>query len=145
MSKFNAFEDSWLQHIFENAAIANVGDASGLPASAGAGNIDVSLNTGSPGEGGTLATSEATYTGYARESIGRSASNWTTSSGITDNDNAITFGQCTSGSDTITHFAAGTNPGSLVSMYYGALDASLAVSAGITPQFAAGALNFSED
>ena len=58
MSKSNSFETSLLQHIFNNTAIANVGDATGLPASATAGSLWVSLHTADPGEAGTQSTSE---------------------------------------------------------------------------------------
>lgn len=48
MSKSTAFETAFLNHIFANAAIANVGDATGLPASSTAGSLYFSLHTGDP-------------------------------------------------------------------------------------------------
>jgi hypothetical protein len=58
----------------------------------------------------------------------------------------ISFPAATGGSNTITHFAVGTaSSGAGKVLYKGALSASLAVSSGITPQFAAGELDITED
>lgn len=74
------FEATFLQNVlklyFQNVDHANVGDASGLQNSAGAGNIYVSLHTADPA-GGDQTTSEATYTGYARVAVARGAGTWT--------------------------------------------------------------------
>ena len=80
MSASNAFETSLLNLIFKNVTIANYGDAIGILGSATAGSLYVGLHTADPGEAGTQATSEATYTGYARVAVARSAGGWTTSS-----------------------------------------------------------------
>ena len=62
-----------------------------------------------------------------------------------ENAAEVAFPQCTGGSNTITHFAVGTKAtGTGKVLYKGALTASLAVSNGITPSFAAGALTISE-
>ena len=52
MSASNAFETALLNNILKNAAIANVGDATGLPGSATAGILYVALHTADPGEAG---------------------------------------------------------------------------------------------
>lgn len=86
---------------------------------------------------------EATYTGYARKQT--SASDWTRSGSTMSNGNAITFAACTAGTSTVTHFAlcdAATDGNVL---FKGALSASLAVSDGITPEFAAGELDVTAD
>ena len=107
--------------------------------------IYVALCTAAPNDASTGSTlTEATYTGYARKST--AAGDWNTASaGLTDNANAITFAACTGGSSTVTHFAlvdAATNGNCLI---HGALTGSLAVSSGITPEFAAGELDVSLD
>ena len=144
MSLSNAFEAALLSLVFENANIANIGDATGLRGSSTAGSLYVALHTGDPGEGGDQTTSEATYTGYGRVAVARSTSGWTVSGTAPTqvaNDAAITFGACTAGSNTITHFSVGVaTSGSSMILWSGALGASLAVSAGITPAFAIGAL-----
>lgn len=146
MSKSNAFETSWLQMIFQNANIANIGDATGLRGSTTAGNLFISLHTASPGETGDQTTNEAAYTGYARVSVVRSGSGWTVAGNQASNAAAILFGECTAGSAAITHFGIGTavsGAGNL--LFHGALTGTLNVSAGITPQFAIGALTVTED
>jgi hypothetical protein len=56
---------------------------------------------------------------------------------------AVTFPQCTGGTESATHFAIGTvSSGAINSkiLHSSALDAPLAISNGITPEFAIGAL-----
>ena len=143
MSKGNTFENDLLKLIFKAVAIADIAEndiTSPLT------NLYVSLHTGDPGEAGDQTTSEATYTGYARVAVARTSGGWAVSTNTADNVAAITFGACTAGSNTITHFAVGTaSSGAGKILYSGALTASLAVSAGITPQFAIGALDCTED
>ena len=146
MSASNAFETSLLNLIFKNVTIANYGDVVGIVGSATAGSLFVGLHTADPGEAGTQATSEATYTGYARVAVARTAGGWTVSGNTVSNAAAIQFGTCTAGSNTVTHFSVGsslTGAGDLA--LSGVLTASLAVSAGITPSFAIGALTATAD
>lgn len=143
MSKGNTFENDLLKLIFQAVAIANIADnAAGSPLT----NLFVSLHTADPGEAGDQTTSEATYTGYGRVAVVRNSSGWAVSTNDADNVAAITFPACTGGSNTITHFAVGTlTSGAGKLLYSGALTASLAVSNGITPEFAIGALDCTED
>lgn len=146
MSKANTWENGLLSLVFENTDFTTVGDAGGLRGSATAGSIYISLHTADPGEAGDQTTNETAYTNYARVAVGRSSANWTVSSGTCDNDNVITFPQCGATGATITHFgvgAASSAAGKL--MYSGALTSSLAVANGITPEFAAGDCNITED
>jgi hypothetical protein len=146
MSATNALENGLLSLIFENANYANVGDATGLRGSSTAGVFYISLHTASPGETGTQSTSEAAYTGYARVSVARSTAGWTVASGVCDNDAAITFPLATGGSATCTDFGIGSDLSGAGNLFlFGSLSASLAVSNGITPSFAAGALDVSID
>lgn len=73
--------DAWvndtLSHLLQNAAIANVGDTSGLQPSATAGSLYVSLHTSDPGVTGNQTTNETSYTSYARVAVARSGSGWT--------------------------------------------------------------------
>jgi len=148
MSAANAFETALLQHIFQNAAIPNIGDATGLPASATAGSLHVSLHTADPGEAGAQNTSEVSYTGYARQAVVRSASGWTVSGNNASNAAAVAFGPCTAGSATITHFGIGTaSSGAGNLLFKGALTASISVttSSNATQTFAIGALDVDVD
>ena len=58
----NAAATAFLELFFKNTDWANVGDAAGLQNSAAAGSLYLSLHTSSPGEGGTQATNEISYT-----------------------------------------------------------------------------------
>lgn len=146
MSKSNALENALLLLLFNNDDFANVGDASGIQGSASDGNLYVSLHTGDPGEAGNQTTSEATYTDYARVAVARTTGGWTISTNSVVNAADIDFPQASGGSNTITHFGVGTaSSGAGILLYKGALTASLAVSAGITPSFTAGNLTITED
>jgi len=145
MSKSNSWETSLLNHLFNNSAVANVGDATGLPAAATAGSLWVSLHTADPGEAGSQNTSEATYTSYARVAVARSSAGWTISGDTVTNTAAVTFPTATGGSNTITHFGVGTSSsGAGTLLYYGAVSPNLAVSNGIAPNFNAGQLSITE-
>lgn len=104
MSKGNTFENDWLKLIFQATAIANIADNA---ASSPLTNLYVALHTADPGEAGDQTTSEATYTGYARVAVARTSGGWAISANAVDNVAAITFGQCTAGSNTITHWSIG--------------------------------------
>jgi hypothetical protein len=146
MSKGNTFENELLLHIFNNADIANIGDATGLRGSSTAGNLYVSLHTANPDESGSQTTSECAYGSYARVAVARTVGGWTVSGNAVSNAALIQFPQCTSGSEVVTHFAVGTAASSTGKILYkGALSSSLAVSSGIQPQFAAGDLDITED
>ncbi len=146
MSATDAFENKILSLYLENAAAANIGDAGGLQPSATAGSVYVSLHTADPGDtAGTGQTqNESAYTDYARVAVARSTSGWTVAAGVGDNDGAITFPLCGATGSTITHAALGSaSSGSGNRDINGT--ASLVVSAGVTPSFAAGALDISLD
>lgn len=143
MSKSNSWENSLLALLFNATALANVADnAASTPITS----LYVSLHTGDPGEGGDQTTNEATYTSYARVAVARNSGGWTVSGNAVTNTASILFPECTGGSNTITHFGVGkSSTGAGVLFYSGALTASLAVSTGIQPQFAAGDLDITED
>lgn len=143
VSKSNSCETDLLELLFNGTAWPDLAENdSSSPAT----NLYVSLHTADPGEAGSQSTSEATYTGYARVAVARTSGGWTVSGNLATNAAAVTFGACTAGSNTITHFGVGTlASGAGQLLYSGALGANLAVSAGITPEFAAGALDVTED
>lgn len=146
MSKSNTFENELLLHIFNNSTIPLIGDATGLPAAATAGSLFVALHTADPGETGTQTTSECAYTSYARVAVARSGAGWTVTGNAVTNAALVQFPQCTGGSETATWFSIGTaTSGTGKILYRGALSASLAISSGIQPQFAAGEIDGTED
>lgn len=139
MSKSNAFETALQQLIFENAAIANVGDAAGLRATTTAGSLFFSLHTASPGEAGDQSTSEVAYTSYARVAVARSTAGWTVTGNTTAVDANVTFPAGTGGSGTATHWGLGTSStGAGLLLYYGAISPSIVCGSGVTPQLTAG-------
>jgi hypothetical protein len=143
VSKGNTFENDLLKLIF-NATTIN--DLAENDTTSPATNLYVSLHTADPGEAGDQTTNETAYGSYARIAVARTSGGWTVSGNGVENAAAITFPQCSSGSATITHFAVGTNSsGAGKLLYSGALSSSLAVSTNITPEFAAGALDITED
>ena len=146
MSKSNTFENDLLLLIFNNTDIADIGDAGGLQNSATAGSLYVALHTADPGEAGTAATSEATYTNYARVAVARSGAGWTVSGNSATNAGQITFPQCGASGNTITYVSITTaSSGTSKILYSGALNSSLTVSLNITPLFAASGLTVTED
>lgn len=108
-------------------------------------NLYVALHTADPGAAGSQTTSEATYGSYARVTVSRSSSGWDVVGQTASNDDILQFPQCSSGSNTITHVSIGTaSSGAGQIIASGALSASINVSAGIQPQFAANTLTHTE-
>ena len=148
MSFTNQTEDDILDLTFTNVDAPNWGDAAGLQNSATAGSLHISLHTGNTiGETTTAqTTAEAAYTGYGRVAVARAIAQWTVASGTVDNDNAITFGPSTSGPETETDVGIGfALSGAGYLHIYGSLTSDLVVNNGVTPEFAAGALDISLD
>lgn len=146
MSKSNSWENGLALLLFNNTTFANVGDATGIVGSGGAGSLYIGLHTADPGEAGSQTTSEATYGSYARVAVARTSGGWTISTNTASNAAAINFPAATSGTNTITHFSVGSaSSGTGILLYSGALNANLAVSTGITPSFAIGQLTVTED
>lgn len=149
MSMSNTAETNLLKLLFNNTTWANLGDVTGVVGSSGAGSLYVSLHTADPGEAGDQTTSEAAYTSYARVAVARSGAGWTVSGNSVSNAAAVTFPACTGSSATCTYFAIGraTTGGTGEIIVSGALTSpsSLAVTTGITPSFAIGALTTTAD
>ena len=149
MALSNASQTALLDLIFANTAWANVGDSAGLPGSTTAGDLYVALHTADPGAAGNQSTSEAAYTGYARVAVSRASGSWTVSGSSPtsiSNAAAVTFPACTGGTETETYFSIGLEAsGATPILVSGALTASLAVSSGITPSFAIGAMTTTVD
>jgi hypothetical protein len=144
MSATDVFENGLLSLIFENANYANVGDATGLRGSSTAGVFYVSLHTADPGETGNQTTNETAYTNYLRSggSVARSTAGWSVASGVADNDGVITYATGGASGATLTNFGIGSDSTGAGNLFMkGALTSNLAVSSGITPSFAAGALD----
>lgn len=146
MSMSNAAETAFLDLLFRNANWSNVGDATGLRGATAAGSFYFALHTADPGEAGDQSTNEAAYTGYARVAVVRSGVGFSLAGNTVANAALLQFPQCTGGSATCTHFSIGVaSSGAGQIVLSGALNASLAVSNLIQPQFDPGALTASAD
>lgn len=146
MSKGNQFENDLMLLIFNNTDITDIGDAGGLQNSATAGSFYIALHTGDPGEGGNATTNECAYGSYARVAVARTSGGWTVSGNTATNTALIQFPECTSGSETTTHFSITVaSSGTSKILYKGALTASRSISSGIQPQFPALAMTITED
>lgn len=136
MSKGNTTENDVLELLFKGTALSWSANT----------NLYVSLHTADPGEAGSQTTSECAFGSYARQTVARSGAGWTVSGNSATNASTISFPECSSGSETVTHVAIGTaSSGAGQILYSGALSASRSVSSGITLQFASSALAITED
>ena len=106
-------------------------------------NLYLALFTADPTEDG-LFTNEANYTGYARVALAK-ATAWTDGGASFTNASLVQFPQCTAGTNAITHFALCTAITGGEMLTFGALNATLNISAGVQPQFGAGSFNVGAD
>jgi hypothetical protein len=142
MPKSTASSNKFLALLYNATAWANVADnAAASPITT----ITVALATASGAVGDTMATSLATYTNYANQTVARTTSGWTApSSGAISNVAAIEFPQCGASGNTITSCKTGQGTGAVDVFHYGDLNASLAVSNLIQPRFPIGAVTITE-
>lgn len=140
MSKSNSFENELLLHIFNNADIANIGDAAGLQNSAAAGSLYAALHTADPGEAGTATTNEISYTGYARVAIARSSAGFTVTGNTVTLTANVDFGKMTAGTGgTVTHFSIVKEvSGASVILYSGSVSPTIVVANGVIPRLETG-------
>lgn len=133
VGKGDTFENDLLKLIFNATAIANIADNA---ASSPLTNLYVGLHTADPDEAGSQATSEISYTGYARVVVARTSGGWTVTANSVSPAAAITFGAMTAGTGgTVTHIVVGTaSSGTGKVLYMGAVSPTIAVSNGVTPQ-----------
>jgi hypothetical protein len=132
MSISNTTEDAILNLIFRATAWANYADNA---ASSPQTNIHVGLHTGDPGDTGTMATSEVTYTDYARVNVARSTGWNAASSGSTSPAANIDFTVGSGGSGTVTYFSTGkTGGGAADILFSGTVSPSIVTGSGVTPR-----------
>ena len=131
MAKMSDYLEGQLRaHIFRTATFTK-------PAA-----LYVALHTADPLDDATGA--EANYTGYARVARAPLDANWTAASatdGLTDNAAAVTFGACTVGTNTVTHFAIWDALSAGNMLCYGALTVQQVIAVGVTPNFPIGSID----
>lgn len=135
MSIADTTELAILKLIFNATAWANYADNA---ASSPQTNTDIALSTADPGDAGTMSTSEATYTSYARQSPLRSATGWTVSGTSPCQavlTSAVNFPAGTGGAGTVTNFSVGkTGGGAVATLFTGMVTPNVVTGNGITPQ-----------
>lgn len=143
MSAVNDFENKLLLLLFNNTALANIGDATGLPATAVAGSSQLALATVALSDTtADLTVTEVAYTGYARPTQARSSAGWTVASDNVSNAALVQFGEMTAGGpDTVVHLGVGLLATGDVIRIHADLNADLVINNGVNPQFAIGALD----
>lgn len=139
MSATNTLETELLQHLFLNADISLIGDATGLRGSSVAGVLYLMLFTADPGETGNQTTNEVSYTGYSRPSVARTSGGWTVAGNQVSLAADVLFGACTAGSATATHWGVGTAAsGTGKLLFKGPISPTLNISSGVTPKLTTG-------
>ena len=142
-SMTDAFKTATGLHYFQNANQANVGDGTGVLASAAPGSVQLALATVAYVDADTLLTAdEVVYTGYARPAIARSAGGWNSTTDTISNAALIQFGNMTAGGpDTVVHLGLGFIVTGEVLALHQTLAAPLVINDGVNPQFAIDALD----
>lgn len=133
MSISNTTENAILNAVFRAVAWANYLDnAAASPQT----NISNSLHTGDPGDGGTMSTSEVTYTSYARTDVARTTGGWGAAAGGSISPAAaISFPAGTGGSGTATYWSSGkTGGGAADILWSGTVTPNIVTGNGITPE-----------
>jgi hypothetical protein len=134
MSFSNAAENALLALIFNATTYANVAvNATSSPLT----NIDVALATADPGDTGTMSTNESAYTNYARQSVARTTSGFSSPTvGATNLVANVDFPSSGASGTTITHGQLGkTGGGALEVIVNGAITPNIAIpSAGVIPR-----------
>jgi len=129
--KTNYWSQAVLELLFNATTIANIAEnASVSPIT----NIYVSLHTADPGVGGNQTTSEAAYTGYARQAVARTTGGWSISGEQISPVSNINFPSATAGSETETYVGLGTAlSGAGELLYRLPLTSAIVISGGVTP------------
>ena len=133
MSKSAAAELEILSYIFNGTAIPWELVTS----------LQINLHNSDPAEDGIASNFSATYGGYAPVLVPRNVAGFTIGR-PTVNTALITFPQCTTGSDLITHVSISPEGFDTI-IYYGTLAIPLIVAPGIQPEFKPGELTLTEN
>lgn len=132
MSIGNTTENAIMLLVFNATAWGNYADAAAVSPQT---NIHVGLNTGDPGETGTMATTEAAYTSYARVNVARTSGGWTVTNNSVSPVANIDFPAGTGGSETLAYFTTGkTGGGAAAILWSGSISPSIAAGNGVTPR-----------
>jgi hypothetical protein len=136
MPKTTAFANAFLAYIFNNTDI---------PWEAGTSSFYMSLHTASPGVAGNQTTNETSYTGYTREALTRTNTDFTISTNTMTNATLVEFPANEGADVTITHVGIGTassGTGNLI--YFAQLTSPIDVETSFIPKIQIGDLDLTE-
>jgi hypothetical protein len=131
LSKSDTFETDYLKLVFWGTAIANIADNA---ASSPLTSLYFALHTADPGEAGTEATNECTYTSYARVAVPRNSSGFSITGNSVSPVNDVDFPTATGGSETANFFSIGVaSSGATKIIYSGSLSPAIVIASGVPP------------
>ena len=134
MSKSDAWENGILLLIFNGTAFTGIAQNHATPS-----DLYMALHTASPGDAGTMSTSEANYPGYARKQLARTTGNFTVSGASVSLAANQDFPVSTGAGTTLTHWSIGNSAGTI--LYHGALASSFSIgAANVQPRVNAGTM-----
>ena len=132
MSISNITESAILKLVFQ--AIAWGGYADNAAASPET-NIVVALHTADPTDSGSMSSSEADYTSYARANVARTTGGWTETAGTVTPVANIDFPAGTGGSGTVSFFSTGKSGGGASAILWsGTVTPNIVAGNGVTPR-----------
>ncbi len=137
MSKSNACENDFQEYLFGGTR----------PTWDGASQLFISLHTADPGEGGTQATNEATYTGYARMAVSRPGG-FTIAGAVASLAAQLVFGERTDAgaTETIVYVGIGVaGSGATKLLHSYALNSAIEVDQNDSPYIPAAGFTITED
>jgi hypothetical protein len=135
--KSSAFDNDLLKLIFNATPIPNIADNAALSPLT---QLFLALHTADPGAGGNQATSEATYTGYARVVVARTTAGFTVTGNSCTLAATATFGVPTAGAGEVeAYFSVGVaSTGASKVLYHGPVTPNITIANGIAPQLTSG-------
>lgn len=132
MSLSNAFENNALLLVFNATTWADYAENDTTSPHT---QIANALATADPGEGGTMSTSEVTYTSYARVNVNRNSGGWVVTANSVSPQATIAFPAGTGGSGTVTHWSVGKTGGGATDLHgSGTVTPNIVTGNGVTPQ-----------
>jgi hypothetical protein len=132
MSISNTTESAILKLVFQGIAWAGYADNAAASPETG---IALGLHTEDPTDSGTMSSSEAAYTSYARVSVARSTAGWTEAAGTVSPVANIDFPAGTGGSGTVTFFSTGKSGGGAAPILWsGTVTPNIVTGSGVTPR-----------
>lgn len=144
MSFGNTFENDLMALIFNGTPIANIADNAGTSPLT---DLYVSLHTADPGEAGTQATNECTYTDYARVAVSRDGTGWSVSGNSVSPAADIDFPECSAAdSETATHAVIGVaSSGATKIILKAPISPNISIAQGVAPRLKAATTQFTLD